>query len=105
MRGLRRRRIDSGDVARLEFAQALGDAGLHAVEQRIEVHVAALARKALLKARNAAVTALFLEQLGARGTAQRRLAALGRKVERRAGVQIQRPAHGLRVDECLGMGR
>ena len=50
-------------------------------------------------------THLFLEQLGARGTAQRRLAALGRKVERRAGVQIQRPAHGLGVDERLGMWR
>ena len=32
MRGLCRRRIDSGDVARLELAQALGNAGLHAVE-------------------------------------------------------------------------
>ena len=86
MRGLRRRRIDSGDVARLELAQALGNAGLHAVEQRIEVHVAALARKALLEARNAAVAALFLEQLGTCGTTQCGLAALGRKIERRTGI-------------------
>ena len=76
MRGLRRRRIDSGDVARLELVQALGNSGLHAVEQRIEVHTAALARKALLKARDATVAALFLEQLGARRAAQRGLAFL-----------------------------
>ena len=48
MRGLRRRRVDSGDVTRLELAQALGDAGLHAVEQGIEIHAAALPGKALL---------------------------------------------------------
>ena len=48
MRGLRRRRVDSGDVTRLEFAQALGNAGLHAVEQGVEVHAAALPGKALL---------------------------------------------------------
>ena len=105
MRGLSQRRVDGGNVACLELAQALGDAGLHAIEQGVEVHAAALARKALLKARDATVAALFLEQLGTRGASQRRLAALGRKVERRAGVQIQRPAHGLRVDERLGMGR
>ena len=105
MRGLSRNRVDGGNVACLELAQALGDAGLHAIEQGVEVHTAAFARKALLKARDATVTALFLEQLGARGTAQRRLAALGRKVKRRAGVQIQRPAHGLGVDERLGMWR
>ena len=48
MRRLCRCWIDGGNVARLEFAQALGDAGLHAIEQRIEVHAAALARKSLL---------------------------------------------------------
>ncbi len=79
MRGLRRRRIDSGNVAHLELAQALGNAGLHAVEQRIEVHVAALARKALLEARDATVAALFLEQLGTCGTTQRGLAPLVEK--------------------------
>ena len=73
------------------------------IEQGVEVHAATLAGETFLKARDATVAALFLEQLGARGTAQRRLAALGRKVERRAGVQIQRPAHGLGVDERLGM--
>ena len=86
MRGLRRRRVDGGNVARLELAQALGNAGLHAVEQRIEVHAAALARKALLKARDATVAALFLEQLGTCGATQRGLAALGGKVERCAGI-------------------
>ena len=105
MRGLSRRRVDGGNVACLELAQALGDAGLNAIEQGVEVHAATLAGETFLKARDATVAALFLEQLGARGTAQRRLAALGRKVERRAGIQIQRPAHGLRIDKCLGMGR
>ena len=87
MRGLRRRRIDSGDVARLELAQALSNASFHAVEQGIEVHAASLAGKTLLKARDTAIAALFLEQLGARRTAQRRLAALGRKIERSTGIQ------------------
>lgn len=105
MRGLSRRRVDGGNVACLEFVQALGDADLHAIEQGVEVHVAALAGKALLKPRDAAVTTLLLEQLGTRGAAQRRFAALGRKIERRAGIQIQRPAHGLRIDKRLGMGR
>ena len=91
MRGLSRRRVDGGNVACLELAQALGDAGLHTIEQGVEVHAATLAGETFLKARDATVAALFLEQLGARGTAQRRLTALGRKVERRAGVQIQRP--------------
>ena len=105
MRGLSRRRVDGGNVACLEFVQALGDAGLHAIEQGVEVHAATLAGKALLKPRDAAVAALFLEQLGTRGAAQRRFAALGRKIERRTGIQIQRPAHGLRIDKRLGMGR
>ena len=105
MRGLRRRRVDGGNVACLELAQALGDAVLHAIEQGVEVHAAALAGKALLKPRDAAVTTLLLEQLGTRGASQRRFAALGRKIERRAGVQIQRPAHSLRIDKRLGMGR
>ncbi len=101
--------VDVGSTAATlpasSFAQALGDAGLHAIEQGVEVHAATLAGKTFLKARDATVAALLLEQLGARGTAQRRLAALGRKIERRAGVQIQRPAHGLGVDERLGMWR
>ena len=86
MRSLRRCRIDRRHDARLEFAQPLGNASFHAVEQRIEVHVAALARKALLKTRDATVAALFLEQLGTCGAAQRGLAALGRKIERCAGI-------------------
>ena len=60
MRGLRRCRVDSGDVTCLELAQALGNAGLHAVEQGIEVHAAALAGETFLKARDATVAALFL---------------------------------------------
>ena len=86
MRGLRRCRVDSGDVTCLELAQALGNAGLHAVEQGIEVHAAALAREALLEARDATVTTIFLEQLGTRRAAQRGLAALGREIERSTGI-------------------
>lgn len=79
MRGLSRRRVDGGNVACLEFVQALGDAGLHAIEQGVEVHAATLAGKALLKPRDATVTTLLLEQLGARGAAQRGLPPLVEK--------------------------
>ena len=48
MRGLRRRRVGSSDIARLKLAQTLGDASLHAIEQGVEVHAATLAGKTLL---------------------------------------------------------